>query len=282
MLNNNERQFEGVWIPKEIYLHKGLTPTEKLLLAEIKCFAKNGVCFASNEHFAEFLGISKKHVSRLLSKLASLSFITTELIYKEGTKEVDKRVITPIPIETDTPPHTGVYPMDIQGDTSPHESGDPLCVDAYYKVQDKIQDKEQDKIIKKINKKDKKNSSSAELESEFELLWEKYPRKIGKAKALQSYIKARKSKKYTFETIEIGLNKYLEYLKSNGTEAEFIAHFTTWLNQERFNDDLTYVSPTTKKKTQSFLDLYESKYGVEANAGTRNGTIIEYDTGLLS
>ena len=99
--------------------------------------------------------------------------------------------------------------------------------------------------IKKINK---KNSSSADLESEFELLWKKYPRKIGKAKAFQSYSKARKSKKYTFETIEIGLNKYLEYLEMNGTDEQYIQHGSTWFNQENFLSE--YETTNFQKKPQ--------------------------------
>ena len=90
-----EREFLGVWIPKEIYLHKELTPTEKLLLAEITSFAKNGVCFASNEHFSSFLGISKDRVSKTDYKLRGKDLITVEIIYKEGTKEVEKRLINP-------------------------------------------------------------------------------------------------------------------------------------------------------------------------------------------
>ena len=116
-----ERAFLGVWIPKEIYLHKGLTPTEKLLLAEITSFSKNGVCFASNEHFSEFLGISKRQVSRLISHLNDLGLIKVELIYKDGTKEVDKRLIYPYDIHDHTPRHSRPDPLDIH-DTTPRHS----------------------------------------------------------------------------------------------------------------------------------------------------------------
>ena len=54
-----EREFLGVWIPKEIYLHKELTPTEKLLLVKSQALLKMAYAFASNEHFSSFLGISK-------------------------------------------------------------------------------------------------------------------------------------------------------------------------------------------------------------------------------
>jgi DNA-binding Lrp family transcriptional regulator len=205
-----EREFLGVWIPKEIYLNKELTPTDKLLLAEITSLAKNGECFASNQHFSEFLGISKSQVSRLITKLVRLNFISVVITYKELTKEVDKRVITPIGVKADTPTHGRVYPLRMEAHTPTHERVDPMRVDAYYKEQVKEQYKEQVKDIKKT----KQKNVSAELENEFELLWKKYPRKLGKANALKAYIKARKGNKTTYETIENGLYRYIDYLKS--------------------------------------------------------------------
>lgn len=253
-----ERQFLGVWIPKEIYLHKGLTPTEKLLLAEIASFSKNGICFASNEHFSEFLGVSKKHVSRLISKLVVMGLVSVDLVYKEGTKEVDKRTITPvyikedtpIHIEGDTPPHTGGHPHHIQEDTPPHTCVDPLPLNAYYKEHNKIQDKEQ---VKKQDKDKTTNNnklgiSPKKLEEEFELLWKIYPRKLGKKKAFDSFKNARKLKKIPYETIENGLYRYIEYLKTQGMEEQFIMHGSTWFNQNKWLDE--YETSHFEKKPQ--------------------------------
>lgn len=238
-----ERDFLGVWIPKTIYLNKDLTPTEKLLLAEISSFAKNGVCFASNEHFADFLGISKKHVSKLVSKLARMNLISVDLVYKEGTFEVDKRTITPIRIEADTPTHTGVDPLLIQEDTPPLLGVEPPRTEAYYKEQYKIQVKEQDKIqVKDKNK----------YEREFEQLWAKYPRKLGKKKAFDSFVKARKVKKVPYEVIESGLYRYIDYLKSLGTDEEFIQHGSTWFNQEKWQDEYEANHFDKKPKLNTF------------------------------
>lgn len=266
----NERDFKGVWIPKDIYLNRDLTPTEKFLLVEIDSLSKNGECFASNEHFAQFLHISKDRVSKLLTKLRRMGLIEIVLIYKQGSKEIEKRIITPLGADNHTPRCERLDPLGADTVT-------PLGVNAYDNntvINNTINNTIN---IKKINK---KNSSSAELESEFELLWAKYPRKIGKAKALQSFIKARKSKKYTYETIEFGLNKYLEYIESQGTEEQFIAHFSTWLNQERFNDD--YICTATKKKPSNVFDFIRNEYyGGEEVDGTRNRKIIDDDTRVL-
>ena len=88
------RDFRGIWIPKEIWLNKDLSTNEKILLAEIESLGglSNG-CFASNQYLAEFFDLSKDRISRLVSGLKNKGYITVELIYKEGTCEVDKRII---------------------------------------------------------------------------------------------------------------------------------------------------------------------------------------------
>jgi len=54
---------------------------------------KTGYCYANNAYFAEQLGVSRTTVSQYISELKELGVITTNTIYKEGTKEVDKRLI---------------------------------------------------------------------------------------------------------------------------------------------------------------------------------------------
>jgi hypothetical protein len=275
-----ERQFKGVWIEKEIYLNKNLTPTEKLLLAEIDSFSKNGVCFASNEHFAEFLGITKKHVSSLVSKLRKMNLITVTLIYKEGTKEVDQRIITPILIKTDTSPDGKVYPFLIEKDTPPDGKGYPLPIETEDKEHIKKQYKEQEKDIKKKNTKKKKTVLvDEEIEQEFIAFWDLYPKKQQKSVALNSYTKARKKKNATYEDIINGLKRYIEYLKSNCTEIEFVAHASTWLNQERWND--AYLIGTLHKKAKSPMDLYRQEFGGDVYEQARSAPINDsYESSL--
>lgn len=74
-----ERDFKGVWIPKEIYLNTQLNWTEKILLVEIDSLDNENGCFATNSYLAEFLELSEKTVSRAISKLKKLGFIETRL-----------------------------------------------------------------------------------------------------------------------------------------------------------------------------------------------------------
>lgn len=89
----SERDFKGVWIPKEIYLDKKLNWTEKILLIEIDSLDGEEGCFATNEHFAQHLMIGKDRVSKLISKLHLEGYITVKLIYKTGSKQIEKRIL---------------------------------------------------------------------------------------------------------------------------------------------------------------------------------------------
>jgi hypothetical protein len=86
------RDFKGVWIPKDIWLDENLTWMEKLLLVEIDSLDAEKGCFASNDYFAKFFQLSKSRISDLIGQLVSKGYITTFLIY-EG-KQVKRREIT--------------------------------------------------------------------------------------------------------------------------------------------------------------------------------------------
>lgn len=87
------RDFKGIWISKEIWLSDELTLQEKIFLVEIDSLDNEGGCFATNGYFAEFFGISKTRVSLVIKSLINKGYITSTIIYKEGTKEILKRVL---------------------------------------------------------------------------------------------------------------------------------------------------------------------------------------------
>lgn len=88
------RDFKGVWIPKGIWLTNNLGWTEKILLTEIDSLSELGECFATNEYFADFLALSKDRISKIISELSKKGYVETRLIFKHGTKQVEKRIIT--------------------------------------------------------------------------------------------------------------------------------------------------------------------------------------------
>lgn len=86
------RDFKGVWIPKEIYLDKNLTVMEKLLFTEIDSLNKEDAgCIASNSYLAEFLGIHKSGVSKLIKSLSEKGYVSVELMY-EGNEVIERKI----------------------------------------------------------------------------------------------------------------------------------------------------------------------------------------------
>lgn len=90
-----QRDFKGVWIPKEIWLDDNLGWSEKLLLVEVDSLASNEKgCFATNDYFSDFFKLSKDRISKLISSLKNKGYIEVELKYKKGTKQIEERLIT--------------------------------------------------------------------------------------------------------------------------------------------------------------------------------------------
>lgn len=88
-----ERDFKGVWIPKEIWLNKQMTLMEKVFFIEIDSLDNDIGCYASNQYFADFFGLSKNRSSEIIKNLEKKGFIEITYQYKKNTKLVEKRII---------------------------------------------------------------------------------------------------------------------------------------------------------------------------------------------
>jgi hypothetical protein len=87
------RDFKGIWIPKEIWLSKDLTTQEKLFIVEIDSLDNEGGCTAGNQYFADFFEISTRRVSEVIQNLVTKGYITSKMIYKENSKQISHRVL---------------------------------------------------------------------------------------------------------------------------------------------------------------------------------------------
>jgi len=85
------RNFKGVWIPKEIWLNTDLTWMEKLFVTEVSSLDNENGCFATNAYFADFFNMSKQWCSNIVTSLKNKGFITVDYVY-EG-KEIKKRIM---------------------------------------------------------------------------------------------------------------------------------------------------------------------------------------------
>ena len=91
---NNENPSYFAIIPAEIRYDKDLKDKAKLLYGEITCLSnKKGYCYASNTYFADLYGVSKETISRLITDLVDKGYVTREVVYKKGTKEIINRYI---------------------------------------------------------------------------------------------------------------------------------------------------------------------------------------------
>ena len=89
-----ERNFKGVFIPASLYLNKKLSWTEKFIIIEIDSLTTDiEYCSATNKHFSELLGVSRDRVSRIISGLIEKGYIFSKIIYKDGTKQIEKRYL---------------------------------------------------------------------------------------------------------------------------------------------------------------------------------------------
>jgi hypothetical protein len=93
-MTEQKRAFKGVFIPADIWLNENLSLQEKAVLTEIDSFCSHyESCYASNEHFAKFIQVGERRIQKILKSLEDKGFIEREIIYKEGTKEIEKRYL---------------------------------------------------------------------------------------------------------------------------------------------------------------------------------------------
>ena len=81
-------------IPASVRYDSTITANAKLLYGEITALCnKEGYCWASNQYFAELYGVSKASVSAWINGLAKAGYLTIEIEYEVGTKEIKNRTI---------------------------------------------------------------------------------------------------------------------------------------------------------------------------------------------
>jgi uncharacterized phage protein (TIGR02220 family) len=90
---NPDRDFKGVWIPKEIWLDKGLTWMEKLFLTEINSLDNENGCFASNKYFSNFFSLTDSRCSQIINSLIKKKYLSVKYINKKESKEIEYRVL---------------------------------------------------------------------------------------------------------------------------------------------------------------------------------------------
>jgi len=93
----------------------------------------------------------------------------------------------------------------------------------------------------------------------FDEFWSLYPRKIAKANARKAWAKLSAEQQLLAAK---AINTHCEYWKAKETELEFIPHASSWLNGERYEDEIV-IEPRREKSDKKWMFTNE---GIEAKA----------------
>ncbi len=85
------RNFKGVWIPKDVWLDVKLSWIEKLFLVEINSLDGDDGCYASNGYFSEFFKLSKGRCTQIIQSLNRKEYVSVE--HEREGKAITKRVV---------------------------------------------------------------------------------------------------------------------------------------------------------------------------------------------
>ena len=91
---NEERPNYYAVIPAEVRYDTDLKDKAKLLYGEITALSeKDGYCYANNKYFASLYNVSTTTISLLIKNLIDKGYLESEIIYKEGSKEILNRYL---------------------------------------------------------------------------------------------------------------------------------------------------------------------------------------------
>lgn len=192
-----------------------LKGNELLIYAAIYGFSQteNQAFTGSLQYLADWTNSTKQGVIKNLKSLVDKGYITKDEQYINGVKFCEYRTT-----EFNTLLNKVEYPIK-QSLIPPVKQSLPNNI---------VNDKQANNKENNIN--------NAQIEKEFNTLWNAYPRKQGKTNAFKAYEKARKQG-VEYPTILDGVFAYVTYIHRNKIEQRFIKQGSTWFNQQCWNDD---------------------------------------------
>jgi len=129
------RHFKGIWIPREIWLHKNISLQAKNLWAEIHSLydEDHGGCYADNEYLCDFLGLKLRRLQEVIKELKDNKLLIQ--ISFNGRQRVLK-ALNP-PVETKEERTSEMRKSAHQGCRKVHPSGAESCATTIYKSKSK-------------------------------------------------------------------------------------------------------------------------------------------------
>jgi hypothetical protein len=216
----------------EWILYSKKSPVAICVYAVLNRYAnQKGTCFPSRKTIAEKIGVSIKAVDRALKELQEL-----------GAVHVEHRTVGEGEI---LQYQSNIYHLITK---HPSDKNDPTLGTKTTLPRDKNDTRGRDKNDTLIKANIKQSQLTIEIQAteNFNTFWSIYPRKKGKAEAKLAFSKALK--KTDAETILLGAKKYA--LERQDQDMQYTAWASTWLNQERWEDEPDTQSATPTKPTR--------------------------------
>lgn len=221
-------------IPSQIRYDNDLTPNEKLLYGEITALTnKSGECWATNKYFSELYDVHINTASNWIQHLKEKGYINTKIIYKNGTKEIEKRIIK--------------------------INGDPINKNVKTYQQNNVEGINEN-IERGINKNVEENNTSINNTSinKKENIKEKYFNNDEVNNLFLEYLDFRKKLKAinTDRAIKLLINKLLPYDDSSKIEMINTAIERSWKSFFPVNN----LKSETSKISNDFFERLDKKY----------------------
>jgi len=205
------------------YLLDHLTPHECILMGVLISLSKmNGYAYPSNQMLMRSLRTSQSTINRMLAKLESDGYIKRHIIRNENGEVTSRRIY--IQSSLVTPPHVE------NGNTLVSEISTPvlseLTIPSCHNQQ---------VIVKEDNITTIKNDDIIKV---FEHAWILYQKTGVKKTALTSFRRLTKDE----------MKKCIQHIPSyvmahrDADKMDYLPHFSTYINQRRWNDSLPYQS----------------------------------------
>ena len=207
----------------DVRYDKTLKPLARLLYAEITALCnKEGYCWAGNQYFADLYEVDKNTVSGWIGQLKTRGYITVQLEYKEGTKQILNRYIR---INGE-----GIHKII---DTSLQKDGYPI--------------NEIIEVNKTINNTFNNTVNNKDYFSQF---WDFYPRKAGKESARKAWEKLQPNEEL-MALIANNIQERIDKGEWRKDNKSYILHASTFLNQKRWEDEVLEKQHEKSKSTDT-------------------------------
>lgn len=195
---------------------RGLPPYSKILLYWLADHhnAETNKCFPSLSRLSKLCEISKRSVQNHLQNLKACGLISVEHSYRDDGQQTSNNYLLHLSDE-------GVQDM-LGGDA---EYATPGVQDLPANNLGSNNPGREIVLVRNIE----------QTIADFEEWWKVYPRKVGKYKASPAFAKACHIT--NFDELMEATKRFAKACE--GQDKQFIPHPTTWLNQQRWNDDIS-------------------------------------------